>query len=611
MRTTKTIALALVVGLVALIAASAARPSGAAGVPREFFGIAPQTNPTLDDVEHMRAGRIGSMRWPLVWETVQPTAKSEYDWTGYDEIVEMAARGHMRVLPFLYGTPSWLSHRYTVLPIDSARKRSGWTEFVEAAVERYGPHGEFWSEHGPGSREPLPRIPVRDWQVWNEANFFYFATPASPQRYAKLLKLTSAAIKGVEPSARVILSGLFGDPTAQPPNGLPAVQFLKQLYRVPGIKSEFDAVALHPYADEAVRLEELVEEVRAVVLENHDPGAGLYITEMGWGSQNDPNTVSFERGVRGQVTELRRGLRIPDRKPPAAQHQGDLLVLLEGPPRRLQLLRLGRLLLRQQAPAGEARLARLRRSHRRPSKALAAPSGSSSKQRIGAASGPRSASAAAQPGPGSRSEVQISSSSGVAPKTPAPGALGARLSPHPAPVEGGGALGVGPLDVDPDLALGGDRHQRQLPRVAEVEPDRRRLRRPRLSAGAFLELDPRRVGPQVAAENRAERPAGGDPTPASARDLDRARAAPLGLRQRLLSRPPLAVEPRPPDINLGHIPQRTRAVPRLGRADSIGACPRLRQEVRRGSCSRPTTRRRISRRSSRRSWPRCRPRAGC
>jgi hypothetical protein len=306
MRTTKTIALALVVGLVVLIAASAARPSGAAGVPREFFGIAPQTNPTLDDVEHMQAGRIGSMRWPLVWETVQPTPRSEYDWTGYDEIVEMAARGHMRVLPFLYGTPSWLSHRYTVLPIDSGRKRQGWTEFVEAAVERYGPHGVFWSEHGPESEEPLPRLPVRDWQVWNEANFFYFATPASPQRYAKLLKLTSAAIKWVEPSARVILSGLFGDPTAQPPNGMPAVQFLKQLYRIPGIKSEFDAVALHPYADEAIRLEELVEEVRGVVLENHDPATGLYVTEMGWGSQNDPNTVSFERGVQGQVTELRQ-----------------------------------------------------------------------------------------------------------------------------------------------------------------------------------------------------------------------------------------------------------------------------------------------------------------
>jgi len=306
MKHAKTIAISLAVASVALLGAGAARPSGAEAVSPEFFGIAPQTVPTMEDVEHMQAGRIGSMRWPLMWEAVQPTAKSEYDWSGFDEVVSMAAKGHIRILPFFYGTPSWLSHKYTILPIDSGRKRSGWVEFVEAAVSRYGPHGIFWAEHEPGSEEPLPRVPVRDWQVWNEANFFYFATPASPQRYARLLKLTSPAIKRVEPSARVILSGLFGDPTAVPPNGLPAVQFLEQLYRVPGIKSQFDGVALHPYADEAIRLEELVEEMRAVILENHDPGARLYITEMGWGSQNDPNVVSFERGVRGQVLELRQ-----------------------------------------------------------------------------------------------------------------------------------------------------------------------------------------------------------------------------------------------------------------------------------------------------------------
>ena len=30
---------------------------------------------------------------------------------------------------------------------------------------------------------------------------------------------------------------------------------------------------------------------------------------MGWGSQNDPNVVSFERGIRGQVKELRAAYR--------------------------------------------------------------------------------------------------------------------------------------------------------------------------------------------------------------------------------------------------------------------------------------------------------------
>jgi hypothetical protein len=290
---------------VALGLALAAAPDRAGAVPREFFGVAPQTTLTADDVEHMRAARIGSVRWPLLWEAVQPRRNAEYDWAGFDQVVETAARGGIRVLPFLYGTPSWLSRKYTILPIDSGAKRRGWFSFARAAVERYGPHGEFWREHWAGSEDPVPKIPIRDWQVWNEANFFYFATPASPERYAKLLKITNSAIKGVEPGARVILSGLFGDPTAKPPNALPALDFLERLYRIPGIRASFDGVALHPYADGARRLEEMTEEVRALVLENRDPGVALYITEMGWGSQNNPNIVSFERGVRGQVRELR------------------------------------------------------------------------------------------------------------------------------------------------------------------------------------------------------------------------------------------------------------------------------------------------------------------
>ena len=73
---------------------------------------------------------------------------------------------------------------------------------------------------------------------------------------------------------------------------------------MPGIKSRFDGVALHPYAVDAETLEELVEEFHEVAVENHDRPA-LYITEMGWGSQNDFNHDAFEQGVQGQVRQLR------------------------------------------------------------------------------------------------------------------------------------------------------------------------------------------------------------------------------------------------------------------------------------------------------------------
>jgi hypothetical protein len=305
--------LAALVPLLASVVALSAAPAGAKpppSAPPEFFGISPQTALTDKDAAYMRAGHIGALRIPVSWPTVQPSASGGYNWAELDQIVAMATRAGLRVLPFFYGTPRWLARKPTTLPIDSAKARKAWVAFVEAAVKRYGPGGEFWARHSPASAAvnyepaiPTP-APIRTWQIWNEANFFYFAYPASPGRYARLLKLSSPAIKGVDPGAKVVLTGLFGKPNPRSPRGMPAARFLEALYRVPGIKSSFDGVALHPYAVDTETLEELVEEFHQVTTENHDR-VGLYITEMGWGSQNDFQHDAFEQGIQGQVRQLR------------------------------------------------------------------------------------------------------------------------------------------------------------------------------------------------------------------------------------------------------------------------------------------------------------------
>ena len=280
--------------------------------PKEFFGIGPQTILTDRDLEYMKAGGVESIRWPLTWGAVQPTRTGGYNWEVFDPVVEIAARHGLRVLPFVYSTPRWISHKYTRLPIDSGVARGAWTAFLRAAAERYGPGGAFWREHAPGvvQYEPAisPALPIRTWQIWNEANFFYFAYPATPQRYAKLVRISSPAIKRVDPGAKVILSGLFGDPTASGPKGMPADSFLDAFYRSPGIKSRFDGVSLHPYAVDAETLEELVEALHEVSRENHDR-VPLYITEMGWGSENNFRQVAFEQGIRGQVKQLKDSYR--------------------------------------------------------------------------------------------------------------------------------------------------------------------------------------------------------------------------------------------------------------------------------------------------------------
>jgi hypothetical protein len=287
-------------------------PSGSSALalpraPKGFFGIGPQTALTPGDARFMKAGGIESIRVPVSWGAIQPKEKGAYEWSGLDATVLIASQAGLRVLPFFYSTPRWLSSDWRRLPVDNARQRSAWKAFLQAAVKRYGPGGEFWNEHSPTSQY-LPKIkepvPIREWQIWNEVNFHYFAYPVSVTRYAKLVKLSGPAIKAVDPSAKVILSGLFGEPKATGVRGMSAVDFLSAFYRAPGVKNAFDGIALHPYAVDTESLEEMVEEIHEVTLENHDRPA-LYITEMGWGSQNDFEQVAYEQGIWGQVQELR------------------------------------------------------------------------------------------------------------------------------------------------------------------------------------------------------------------------------------------------------------------------------------------------------------------
>jgi hypothetical protein len=304
------LALTLLIAVLAGVAASAAPSSRFLPTPpAEFFGMAPQTPLTERDAEYMRAGGVGAVRIPVPWVLVQPTRAHVYSWGWLDPIVAAAARSGLRVLPFLYGTPPWLAPQPTTLPVGSERARQAWGAFLASAVERYGPRGTFWSEHGtvgpgPDYEPPIARLPIRTWQIWNEANFFYFAKPVSPSSYAKLVTISSHAIKTFDPGAKLILSGLFAKPTAAMPRGMPAAQFLAALYRTPGIKSRFDGVALHPYAVDTESLEEFVEAFHDVTVENHDR-VPLYVTEMGWGSQNDFNQVAFEQGIQGQTRQLR------------------------------------------------------------------------------------------------------------------------------------------------------------------------------------------------------------------------------------------------------------------------------------------------------------------
>ena len=233
--------------------------SSSARLPPRFFGVVPQGNPSDADARWMSAGGIAAIRLPLRWSAVEPTPPEDpsppggpplhhYDWSRFDQAVEVAVSHDLEVLPYLYRTPAWLEAAPEALPTSSEAERAGWVAFVEAAVRRYGPAGDFWIEHSPFSADPLPFRPIRRWQVWNEENFFYFAYPVSPPAYSLLLEDSAEAIRSVDPEARVLLGGLYGRPRGAFPKAMRATRYLQSLYAIPGLRRSFDEVAVHPYA---------------------------------------------------------------------------------------------------------------------------------------------------------------------------------------------------------------------------------------------------------------------------------------------------------------------------------------------------------------------------
>jgi len=296
----------------------------AQALPANFWGVVFQAEPTEIQFQQLKRGGVDSMRLPVDWGAVQPQPGT-FNWGGVDQVVKRATAAGIDVLPFLTGAPNWAVPQAKVpgstlrapshLPA-AGTSATAWSNFLKAAVARYGPNGTLWSEN-----PQLPAHPIRNWQIWNEPNFKYFVTHPNPAEYGKLVTLSSAVIRAADPGAKIILGGLFARPIEatfkkKPPQAYFAKDFLQQMYaKTPGIKSKFQGVALHPYTGSYKTVGPRVEEVRQVLQANHDGNKGLWITELGWSSSNPVpgQSNTFNKGPSGQVTQLKGAFSLLER----------------------------------------------------------------------------------------------------------------------------------------------------------------------------------------------------------------------------------------------------------------------------------------------------------
>lgn len=276
--------------------------SGASAAPREFYGVVTAEDPSDADFARMGAGQVGTLRINFVWAGVQGGPGFFYDWSRYDRLVGLAALNGIRVLPTVYSSPLWAAPTPEHPPLGHLPE---FAAFVRAAVERYGANGTFWA-----ANPHLPRFPIIAWQLWNESNSPSFWQPRpNPGEYVQLLRAFHGAVKGVDPSAQVVLAGLFRTPRIE--NGIFLRRYLPALYRRKA-KKLFDAAAVHPYASTPKEALEAVKETRKIMRRFKDRKTPLWLTEVGWatpGGQRSRLTVGFNR----QAKYLRRTFKLTAR----------------------------------------------------------------------------------------------------------------------------------------------------------------------------------------------------------------------------------------------------------------------------------------------------------
>jgi polysaccharide biosynthesis protein PslG len=257
--------------------------------PPSFFGVVSQASPTAADLARMQ-GVVGTLRIPVYWSRIEPSPGA-YEFAALDAEVAAAAEHGIEIQPVVYGTPAWLSADPARPPL--GRRASGaWAKFLRVLVQRYGSGGEFW-------RGRSRRLPIRLWQVWNEPNFVVFWKPwPRPAAYARLLRVSADAIRGADRRAKVVLAGV-----APVGAGLKTWAFLRRLFRVPGIRRDFDYVALHPYSANLPELDYQVRKVRGAMAGAGLGSVPLLVTELGvasWGS----HPSAFVEGPVGQANFL-------------------------------------------------------------------------------------------------------------------------------------------------------------------------------------------------------------------------------------------------------------------------------------------------------------------
>ena len=223
------------------------------------------------DVALQQARQLGvtRLRVNVLWDRIAaaeagqttPPATVTYNWAPYDSLVDAAAASGIKVQFSIAGpAPAWANAK---------RQHNLHAGAYKPNPALYGRFVHDVAQHFAGR--------VDRYSIWNEPNWKGWLAPlkTAPQQYAKLFKAGYAAVKSVDPNAKV----LFGELAPQERRGasIAPLTFIRQALGKRG-RIVADGFAHHPYA----------------------------FTVSPTSKKGGPNDVTM--GTLGRLTKLLRGL---------------------------------------------------------------------------------------------------------------------------------------------------------------------------------------------------------------------------------------------------------------------------------------------------------------
>jgi hypothetical protein len=210
-------------------AATAARPSR---LPAGLGVHVQVWHAGQDDLARIRALGFGFVRWGIAWDAVE-RSPGEYDWREPDAFIERVERAGLASIVILATGNLLYSRMLELRQDDAVRYRR-----VAAPPETEAAQAAFSRFAAAAARRYAGRAVT--WEIWNEPDSWIFWPPAPrPEAYARLLRISCAAIREAVPDAAVI-----GPATASLPNRVP--RFFLELVRADALDC-LDGLSMHSY----------------------------------------------------------------------------------------------------------------------------------------------------------------------------------------------------------------------------------------------------------------------------------------------------------------------------------------------------------------------------